>query len=528
MNVESIKINSKSIANINSKDDLNIIGNEFKYVKKILKFSYSLKLEEILDIINSLNSFHYCNLFIFCFDRMNDDLSHEKNETNFQKIQKSLLKFDNSRPIILQFKFLNNEPTKLYIKEQNIKEFKINEFQNFDTILNLQTCMRIFFNTTENNFQENVLKSFSNIKNRSLILKLLRIFTVDENFIENVVIKVSQSGTRFDLFCALDMPFGSNGQILSTEAEKLLKTKISCEIDLNDFNQKNPELPKTNVLSALNFQHFNDFDIDENDSDSEEEVFEDCDSTYYSSVVLTATEKRNHDVCDFMVNVCTSLIQQLPHEHQVQISTAAFETMQFDYLCDLVKVSDFPFPNNFIISKVPESSKRLHKLVDERNDLFNFINENKLHKIDEFIKENMSLKVVYSPKNTSAMKYAVDAKNYKVFYHLKAIGFYPTEFDNLENYINSDELKLARKYETKQRNKNVKISRYSIHSAVMTLCSRSKIYNSKTNEEFYRQKISMWYDDIYKIVPIIIDVAASWEILKIIFDFESNYVSINF
>ena len=241
-------------------------------------------------------------------------------------------------------------------------------------------------------------------------------------------------------------------------------------------------------------------------------------------------ENKNAEVIDYLITYWTHLIQQLPFKHQIRISTTAFETNQLDVLCDLLDISDYPFPENFEAHSGQIEHEKLLKIIKERKIFKTAIEVENFEEIDNFIENNLSLKTVYSSANKSAMKQAVDLKQYKVYFHLKSFGFKATEFTNLEDVLDADELKKAVQCKIQQREKNVNDALSEDQKSINLLCNRSSIHNrriSKDKEAEYRRKYRKWYEDISKIPfgPIFLDVAASCDDLKIIFDFESDSVN---
>lgn len=82
------------------------------------------------------------------------------------------------------------------------------------------------------------------------------------------------------------------------------------------------------------------------------------------SVLLGAVENQNKEVIDYLITFWTHLIQQLLFEHQVRISTAAFDPNQLDVLCDLLEIADFPFPKDFNADDI-QNHEKLQKITVE-------------------------------------------------------------------------------------------------------------------------------------------------------------------
>lgn len=253
-------------------------------------------------------------------------------------------------------------------------------------------------------------------------------------------------------------------------------------------------------------------------------------SSNNQSVFLTAIKHKNKEIIDHIVTYWTLLIQQLPLEHQKKISMTAFETNQLDVLCDLLEIADFPFPNNFDANLINHA--RFRKIISIREEFKEAIDKENYSKIDEFIDNHLSLKVVFNPDNTSSMNQAFDSKKFKAYFYLKSFGFQATSFIDLEESLTDEELEKAKDQAIKQRNRNVKEALRDVNKAVMLLSTRSFIHNRRTSKEKeigYRVKIKKWLADIYntKFGPDLLKTAASCENLRITFDFESSMVRIN-
>ena len=291
---------------------------------------------------------------------------------------------------------------------------------------------------------------------------------------------VASDGSRSEFVATLDSPFDSNGRVLSYRRQKYISDVFG--------------------------------DDDDPDNDT--------------SVLLRAIENENTDVIDYLITYWTHLIQQLPLDHQVKISTAAFKTNQLDGLCDLLDIADYPFPDNFEPETIEHA--RLHKITAERNDFKAAIEAKDFDKIDEFIKNNSNLKFIHMSSNNSALTEAINLRKFGVFYYLKSLNFKGEKCDDILLKLSKEEKEEAVKLATDRRKENVTKSEDVAPKSVMLLSMRSSVHNSRTEKiqaSKYREKIMSLFIDIHKVAPELIDVAASCNNLKIIFDFESDSVS---
>ena len=217
------------------------------------------------------------------------------------------------------------------------------------------------------------------------------------------------------------------------------------------------------------------------------------------------------------------MIQQLPVEHQIRISSTAYNGNQLNVLCDLLEFSDFPFPGDFNI----KNCQRLQKIITDRIKFHEAIEEENYEEINDFIEKNLSLKFIYCPQNITAMKKAIDSQKYKIYYYLKSFGLCASEFSNLEEVLDKRELKKANADANIQKTESISEALRNAGKSVLILCTRALIHNRKVKKEDetkYHKNIKKWLEDVNKIASIMLDVAASCDNLVIIFDFESKFV----
>jgi len=479
---QGIKIDEKFVLKLTK--IIKNVNKELKTSSKVLHFSSEWDIGEVLTAIDGLDPKEYPQLFIFSIVVANFGLiaAHQEDSSDkFTKIQERLLKFSVARPIILQLTSEDENVSKIYYKEEASIQFTtINQQQDESEESNaFSSFLHAFLNENFNDFENDVLDALPQLQNRLLILRFLRTLNLSDEFFGGTVLSMATIGTKAEFLAALDSPFDCNGRFLSNRAQKYISI-----------------------------------------------VFEDDDPANDDSVLLTAVQHSNQEIIGYLVTYWTHLIQQLPVQHQVNISTAAFATNQLDILCDLLDIADFPFPKDFKIASV--NNERLIKITAERNDFKASIEAEDLEKIDEFINNNLNLKFIYSPSNNSALTEAVNLKKFTVFYYLKSLGFEGKECDEILKELPGEVRKQAVQHATDQRKKNINKSLPNVHRSVLKLSMQSFIHNrriSKEQEAEYRPKIMQWFIDIHKVAPEMLDVAASCDHLKIIFDFESNTVS---
>ncbi|CAG9810724.1 unnamed protein product [Chironomus riparius] len=499
--------------------------NVIKKVKdscKVLHFSSVFNFEEVLGIIDELNPEEYPQLFIFVIDGTNFEFTADqqpKSTEKSSKVQEKLLKFSMTRPIILQLASKDENVTRIFYKEEVTEQFKVVDQQQdkpdvvdqqqdkpdvvdqqqdkphvvdqqqdkpdvvdqqqgkLDDSNSFQSFLSSFFNGKFNNFQLDVLNFVKNINNRAFILRFLHTLILSKEFFESIIMNIALKGTEAEFIAALDETFENSESTLNNGTHEYI-----CNVFGDNQDQ------------AMN-----------------------------KSALLTAVENQNIDVIDYLIYYWSHLIQQLPFEHQVRISTAAFNTNQLDVLCRLLNIADFPFPKDFNHDLIVHEG--LRDIIDKRLSFATAISDGNSNYIEEFIDTNQDLKVAYNINNKSALKQAVDASKINIYVLLKSSGF--CSKNKNEDFKEAE--REARKYAAQQRNQNINDGLTDDEMSINSLCNRSKIHNKKIckeQEKEYRKKIRSWYEDISKIKngTGFLKVAASCSGLKLLFDFENNTV----
>lgn len=350
-----------------------MISKDTKDSCKMLNFSLKWNFEEILATIDGLSSMEYPKLLIFMI-KLNLGFT-AKHQPDFSEklaqLQQKLLNFSRSRPIILQLTFCKDKVTKIFYKHESSNEFcGINKSDPFCNFLKL---LESFSNNKSGETQ--ILNALEEFTGRSLAIRFLQTMELSEEFFNQLVLNVAAGGTKAELLAALDAPFDAQGRTLSSKAQTIISKLIE------DYH----------------------------------------DPQKVSSVLMLAINNGNKEVIDYLITYWTHLIQKLPFDHQVQVSTAAFNSNQFNVLCDLLDIADFPFPKDFNVDSVNHDDLRL--IIKDRVDFYNAMQVEDFEGIDKFIESHQSLKFVYNPSNNLVLTEAVNSKKFKVFYYLKSLGF---------------------------------------------------------------------------------------------------------
>jgi len=512
----SIKFDKNFIIKLANENNNQIIDRNAKQTCKILQISSQLDIDQKLAIISTLEPSEYPNLFIFFIEHQNGNFLNENQGTKAQQIMETLNKFGAARPLIIQQICGAENKTKFYYKAENSSEIvDIDQHypEDYELYKQWQHILSSFDKELQS-FEDKLLIKFSYVKDSSIILRFLRTLNLPESFFETLVRYITEKGSKADLLAILDASFEDNGRVLSVQAQNYIQ---------NVFDEDDESGSESDEVESTSEKADQDQDS-ETDGTSTQST-----KTYLSqSVLLTAVQHSNQEIIDYLVTYWTHLIQQLPVEHQIRISTTAYDDHQLDVLCDLLEFSDFPFPDGFNVSSDQVSHDRLQKIITDRIKFHEVIEQENEKEINAFIENNLSLKFIYSPQNVTAMKKAIDSKKYKIYYYLKSFGLCATEFRNLEQVLDDKELSKSNDQAHLQKTELISDALRHASKSVLILCTRALIHNRKVkkeDEKKYRKSIKKWLEDINKIAGIMLDVAASCDNVVIIFDFESKYVS---
>ncbi|KAL7015365.1 hypothetical protein ACKWTF_016414 [Chironomus riparius] len=445
---------------------------EIKKSCKVMRFTTECGFNKILSFISKINDFP--NLFIFVIEIENIGLYKE----NIQTLKNILL--DIERPIIIQVIAKIDNQKLFYYKKENDKQFyevKVdqNGDKNFSTFESYLNCF-----ATENveKYEDKFNEILLNTENSTLILRFLRTLDLSDRLFMDLIYNCAESGSKADFLAALDAPFEGERRFFIPDADYYL-----CET-INDN--------ETTI-----------------------------------SVLYTAIQNSNGDVVNYLITHCTHLIELLPFEHRIDISTAAFNKEKFDVLCDLLEYSDFPFPRN--IANHPVTHERLTQICKERNQFHEAIRNKIEANVNYFTDTYFNNKMAYDTNNKTALFKAITSRNFEVYCRLKSLGFkseYSEKCEEYESKLTGREKELLSKQERIQTKINADCSISDSKKYISLLSARSLIHNRKVNksEEIkYRKQIVKWLEELSKIevCKAFLDAAAQCEDLKIIFDFES-------
>lgn len=481
------------------------IDKDVKDHCKVLHFSSNWNFEDVLAFLDGLDCREYPYLVLVIIVYKNFEFQKLKFEKS-EKIKQCLLKFD---PLVIQLTSEEENVDKFYYKEINTNHFlEINHCnENHTEIEDFPKLLYLILNNNINHIEQ-LTASWKQIVKSSLSIKFIKLF---ENLPIKLILEITKCGTKADLLNFLEAQVEHDGRLLSIEAQNFITKIIYDEYSSDKLTE-----------------HIDDDSVSEKSYSSNESADDkSSENDSASSILLTAIEHKNTEITDYLISYWTHLIQQHPFDHQLKASNAAFKTDQFDVLCDLLEIADYPFPEDFEFDDEFEH-KRLRKIAIDRVTFSSAIKKENFKKIDGFIDKNLSLKYAFNIDNDTALTQAIESKKFGVFYYLQSLGFEGGDYCKTLNNLEEKDRKKAEQQAAKQRKSNVNKALVNVHKSILLLATRSLIHNRKIKREQeaeYRQKIMSWLKDIHNIAPEMLEVAASCENLKIIFDFESSTVS---
>lgn len=455
---------------------------------KIVKFGHEWNFDEILHELKKFDPEVYQNLFILIIEfedlqvmkQKEKEKSGRKISVFERKLKKTLAKFSKNRPMILQISFKYENVSKFFLKKPEIEQFQKVK-KSFNPELTLLDFSFFFWMFLEGKFKDAdqiVTFSIPQFQDSSLIHRFLTTFEIGDENLFILALDCAKCGSKNDIMAILNFSLHSKSEKISSSIEKYFTTVIDPE----------------------------------------------------ESFLKNSIENTRKGVHEFIAKCCAKLIGKFNYSFQLDISTTAYEKNQLDYLCDLIDICDFPFPINLNVKAVTHD--RLRNIIEKRNNFNEAIRENNLEEINKFIEEQPNLKFVYNPNNSSALHQAVGAKQLQFLSYFESKGFFSPEYHNYCGATTDKaNTKSAKQLAVWERNRNVNTATPHVHKIVMFLTAKSFIHNkniSKETEAECCNKIKEWIGNIYHDADNKphLDVVAQCDNLKMIFDFNSDEVSI--
>lgn len=390
LNHKFLKINKSHVVEL--KKPMENVSDQAMKECKILKFTMDYNLVEILEILQHL-LLKFRKMFVLIIESKSFGFQSgaitQLNE-NIEKLSQILRRIFENRPFMIQITSIEENISKFIYKKEGASTF--NEISLIENVDSFDSFFVRFMNE-EVDFltytSSQTIESFANqilsCQESTLIMRFLQIYNQLEGFFHILRIKCAEAGLKSQFLAALDDPFDNDGRLLDVKGQEFLSKCFSSGT-----------LPNV--------------------------------SCSYLSI---AADHLNIEVLEYFVNCCTHLIQLLPLDHQVQITTTAYINHRIEMLCILLHNADFPFPQNF--DKYLVNDTELQQKVKDREEFFTAIITENVEHMKNFINNNMNLKIVYNFENHSALKKALDSNKINMYCLLKSYGFQSAPDENLEN-----------------------------------------------------------------------------------------------
>ncbi|XP_070508534.1 uncharacterized protein [Chironomus tepperi] len=499
------------IINITSKSyNTNEILN--KQISKLITFSSALSLFDTKIAISRLNRDEFPRLFTFIISvknfgfNMNDQAEVGK---SIYELKKHLLDFDTKRPMVLQLTSEDENVTRFYYKNESSTEFhyvNLNQayFYNFSAFLS--SYLKGDFNSSENN----ILDMLENVDRPGLIIRFLQMLSLNERFFLHVIFRIAYKCNVDDFIAILDTPFDGSMTISTYWTTYLSIIFTDREIVEDTIDHEN--------IADI-------FELKEPGSSSPTP----SDNRGQWSILSDVIECENTEISNFLAANYFKELQNLSFNHKLKLSTQLYDNKQYDLLCNLIKFSDFPFPEIYHKYKKIECQE-LKALAQERKAFFRDISKENIKEVIKYIINNKHLKYAYCVKNKTAIYKAAKAKKVTSLYLLISYGYEQTEPELVEEVATKKqkEAKAARIAQQKaQRSQNITDSLQDEDKTVNLMCNKSLIFDVKNtivDQTEYREIIRKCFKLIFKVVPDLINIASMCDELKILFDFGSQTV----
>lgn len=185
-----IRVNENFVTKLTK--DNNSLKKQVNKSSKVIYFPKGWNFKKILSTLDGLNPKKYPNLFIFIIKNLN--LVDDQNKID--KLIKSLLKFSDARPVILQL--TSNCETKFYYKDEALVEMKIVGItdENFEINKNFSSFLSAFLTGRIHIFEDQMISTILGAENCSLILRFLRTLNLNQNIVKKIILKASKNGRK--------------------------------------------------------------------------------------------------------------------------------------------------------------------------------------------------------------------------------------------------------------------------------------------------------------------------------------------
>jgi len=460
----------------------------------ILKYSSNWDARAIFTETMKLELTKHQNLFIIVIDNHLPD-------GYVDMILNNLPALARKRPLLLQT-ILNDNTTRIYFKDKDSDEFIcIEKSEGIESIDDFTSFLKFVLHQGEDiiYYEEEILQELPIINDSELILKFIRTLDFSDEFLFKLALKYVKEPPEINFLTLMNGFIDDEGK---AEAHTFLSDFLSWRVGITTADSITLDIKNNNVKEL-------------------------------TSILYSAVQNTNINIVNILVENYTNFIQNLPFEHQIDISTLAFQMNHFDILYALLEKADFPFPRNIgNQQQQPITDVKLCEIIESRKKFHDFVMAENKAEIEKFAKERRHLRYAYDQNNKSAFHQALDCKKFDAFFLLKAYGFKDIKICYNEDHLSAvEDKKKANKSAVLQRTENVSISNKLENRFSMILSSRSIIYDRNTptkDKEKYEKLIFKWFTEIYKTKfgAMLMEAASQCEHLKIIFDFECDSVNL--
>lgn len=383
---------------------------------------------------------------------------------------------------------------------------------------------------TKNNEEKSIFKNLllSKFENRFIILQFHQrnqreVFFKDETSSDFINLNTSNSG--FGLFFKGLIVNEENSLIESYKRALINRNPFALKF-LSIFDENSRDFQTFLIEAIKSVENLLDFETFQLlfDNNNISKMWYLSKATDNNSILMTIVLENKGFILRSLPPSFVDFLTDLPFEHQVKITTTAFDRGFYEIFVDLIRVLDFPFPLGFSEDQI--TSDVVKSVVKEREDFHDFIRRGNLENVKEFIEIYPSMKYGYNLSNKTSLLKAIDYKEYNVYSFLLSSGFCSRN----DPEINSKILQLIASCDLEMEivDENFKNALLVDNYFIYFLFAKCKIFGKMTpavkkQRENIIKKCLFNLNLVEQLKPIL-EISAKEKQLEIVFDFDKIHV----
>jgi hypothetical protein len=231
-------------------------------------------------------------------------------------------------------------------------------------------------------------------------------------------------------------------------------------------------------------------------------------------LVISAVENNNVEALEFL------LLQDVDVGQSIRYANIAWKSKNVRCLRVLL-ANDSPFPDKFNINQV--NDEEIRTIFNARQTFFNHIKAGAVKIIEETIKKNSKLEIVYNEDNISALRFALEMEMHEVYTLLMSMGF--------TSGIDKEELEKTRTKLVGYQNLKLRANANKVFLSVddyyiLHLIVKSKLKSNEQNRQSAFKAIRNFYEKINEVDggKLILQFMGEVDKLQVVFDFDQSHI----